>query len=109
MLTMERKIVFFVLASSILLCARRGNAFVPRPYEELLARIAEKYGEGNVERNVDTRNSGAASFLEIICKNRFKKVRINSETKILFLSRVYGWLRNGNFRQMQCRPERTKT
>ena len=61
MLTMDRKIVFFVLASSILLCARRGNAFVPRPYEELLARLAEKYGEENVERNVNTRNSGTQS------------------------------------------------
>ena len=58
MLTMERKIVYFVLAISILLCARRGNAFVPRPYEDLLARLAEKYGEENVERNVNTRNSG---------------------------------------------------
>ena len=61
MLTMERKIVFFVLASSILLCARRGNAFVPQPYEELFARLAEKYGEENVERNVNTRNSGTQS------------------------------------------------
>ena len=58
MLTMERKIVYFVLATSILLCARRGNAFVPRPYEDLLARLAEKYGEENVERNVNTKNSG---------------------------------------------------
>ena len=57
MLKMERKIGFFVLATSILLCARLGNAFVPRPNEELLSNLADKYGESMDERNVNTRGS----------------------------------------------------
>ena len=57
MLKMERKIGFFVLATSILLCARRGNAFVPRPYEELNSNLADEYGESMAERNVNTRGS----------------------------------------------------
>ena len=57
MLKMERKIASFVLATSILLCARRGNAFVPRPNEELLSNLADKYGEAMAGRNVNTRGS----------------------------------------------------
>ena len=52
---MERKMVFFLLATSILLCATRGHAMVPQPYEELLANLADKFGEVMVERNVETR------------------------------------------------------
>ena len=55
MLTMEQKIFFFLVASVILLCARRGHAMVPQPYEELLAKLADKYGEELVERNMERR------------------------------------------------------
>ena len=54
---MELKIVFFVLAISILVCARHGNAFVPRPFKELLSNLADKYGEAMAGRNVNTRGS----------------------------------------------------
>lgn len=55
MLTMEQKIFFFLVASAILLCARRGHAMVPEPYEELLAKLADKYEEELVERNMERR------------------------------------------------------
>ena len=61
---MDRKIVYFALAMSILSCASRGNAFVPRleeefsrAYEELQSNFADKYGEAIAERSVNTRNS----------------------------------------------------
>ena len=55
MLAMEQKMFFFLFATSILLCARRGHAMVPQPYEELLAKLADKYGYEMAERNVETR------------------------------------------------------
>ena len=61
MLRMEWKIVFLVFATSFLLCARRGNAFVPQPNQELLSNLADKYGEAMAERNVNTRGSSGIS------------------------------------------------
>ena len=54
---MAWKVVFFVLATTILSFARRGNAFVHLPYEDLQSNIADKYGDEIVQRNVDVRNS----------------------------------------------------
>ena len=58
MLATERKIALTFLATSILLCARRGHAMVPRPYEDFLAMLANKYRDDIVERNVETMDSG---------------------------------------------------
>ena len=58
MLAMERKIVFFLLATSVLLCAKRGHALVPKPHEELFAKLADKYEDEMVLENVEARNSG---------------------------------------------------
>ena len=55
MLAMEQKMLFFLFATSILLCARRGHAMVSQPYEELFAKLAFKYGDEMAERNVETR------------------------------------------------------
>ena len=55
---MERKIVFFLLATSVLLCAKRGHAMVPKPHEELLAKFANRYGDEMILGNVEARNSG---------------------------------------------------
>ena len=54
---MKRGMIFFILATFILLCAGRGHAKVPRPYEEALADV-NKFGKGLEERMVDPRNSG---------------------------------------------------
>ena len=58
MLAMERKIVFFLLATSVLLCAKRGHAMVPKPYEELFAMLEDKYEDEMVQGSVEARNSG---------------------------------------------------
>ena len=61
---MERKVVFFVFATSILAFARRGNcAFVPRPYEELLSNLADKYGDEMAKRNVYTKDSSGMFYI----------------------------------------------
>ena len=57
MLKMEQKMVFIVLVTSILLCARRGNAFVPRPHEELQSNLADESGQAMAEQNLNTRGS----------------------------------------------------
>ena len=75
MLKMERKIGFFVLATSILLCARRGNAFVPQPYEELLSNLADKYGESMDERNLNTR--GSSGMLNLFRNGYLNRVNEN--------------------------------
>ena len=59
MLAMERKIVFFVLATSIVSSGRRSNAFVPRNYGRSLANLADEYGKILFEQNINTRDSGA--------------------------------------------------
>ena len=59
MLAMERKIVFFVLATSIISSGGRSNAFVPRNYGIRLANLADKYGKTSFEQNINTRASGA--------------------------------------------------
>ena len=59
MLAMERKIVFFILATSIVSSVRRSNAFVPRNYGKSLANLADKYGKILFEQNINTRGSGA--------------------------------------------------
>ena len=65
---MEWKVVFFVLAISFLSFARRGNAFVPRPYEDLQSNLADKYGDATAERSVNARNSsGIFYFLKNEC------------------------------------------
>ena len=74
MLKMERKIGFFVLATSILLCARRGNAFVPQPYEELLSNLADKYGESMDERNLNTR--GSSGMLKLFSNGHLNRVKV---------------------------------
>ena len=56
---MERKIVFFILATSIVSSVRRSNAFVPRNYGKSLANLADKYGKILFEQNINTRGSGA--------------------------------------------------
>ena len=60
---MKRRIIFFILAASILLCAGRGHTKVPRPYEEVLAD-SNKYGKGLEKRMVDTRDSGNLNHAE---------------------------------------------
>ena len=56
MLVMERRMVNLVLATSVLLCAMRVNAKVPRPYEEVVNY--SKYGKELEKRMVDARDSG---------------------------------------------------
>ena len=63
MLKMTRNIIIFLLASAIVLYARRSHAMVPRPLEELLAMLSDKYGSDIVERNVETNDSGSLYFL----------------------------------------------
>ena len=58
MLAMERKIVFVVLATSIISSGRPSNAFVPRNYGKGLANLADKYGKILFEQNINTRSSG---------------------------------------------------
>ena len=58
MLTMGRRGMLFILATSIVLCARRGHSKVFLSYEEVLASLADKNGAELQERTVDTRNSG---------------------------------------------------
>ena len=70
---MEWKVVFFVFATSILAFARRGSAFVPRPYEELQSNLADKVEEEIAERNVNTRDSSGMLYLfKNCCVNREK-------------------------------------
>ena len=57
MLKMGRKIVFIVLAASIMSFARPGNALVLQPYEEPLSNLADRYGDVMAERNVNMRDS----------------------------------------------------
>ena len=59
MLAMDQKIVFFVLATSIVSSGRRSNAFAPRNYGKKLASLADKYGKILFEQNINTRGSGA--------------------------------------------------
>ena len=59
MLAMERKIVFFVLATLIVSSGRRSNAFVPRNYGKSLANLADEYGKILFEHNIIPRGSGA--------------------------------------------------
>ena len=59
MLAMERKIIFFVVATSIVSSGGRSNAFVPRNYGKSLANLADKYGKKFFEANINTRGSGA--------------------------------------------------
>lgn len=62
---MDRKIVFFAFAASILLC---DNAFVPRPYEEFQSNLADDLGNAMAERSVNSRNSsGMLSILKNEC------------------------------------------
>ena len=60
---MTRHMIIFLLASYIVLCARRSHAMVPRPIEERLAMLSDKYGDEMAERNVETRDSGSLYFL----------------------------------------------
>ena len=65
---MEWKVFFFVLAISFLSFARRGNAFVPRPNENLQSNLADKYGDEMTERKVNARNSSGIFY---ILKNEY--------------------------------------
>ena len=60
---MTLKVVSFVLATTFLLFARRGNAFVPRSYEDHQSNLADKYGDAMAERSVNTRNSSGILYL----------------------------------------------
>ena len=63
MLAMERRMVNLVLVTSILMCAMRGNAKVPRPYEEVV-NYSNKYGKELEKRMVDARDSGNSNHTE---------------------------------------------
>ena len=67
-LIMIRKTVLFCLATSILSSAKLSNAFVPRPNEDLLSNLADKYGEPMVERKNEPMYSGKLEFLRISTK-----------------------------------------
>ena len=58
MLAIERKIDFFVLATLIVSCGRRGNALVLGSHEKISENVAEEYGKSLVEKNIIGRNSG---------------------------------------------------
>ena len=60
---MTLKVVSFVLATTFLLFARRGNAFVPRPYEDLQSNLADKYGDAMAERSMNARKSSGIFYL----------------------------------------------
>ena len=59
MMAIERKIVFFALATSIISSGRRSNAFVPRNYEKHLGNLADDDGKTLLEQRIKTRVSGA--------------------------------------------------
>ena len=78
MLTMERLMAFLILAISILLFAKGGNAMAPRSFKQILANLADKYGNEMIERNVEIRNSGNFQFLSML------QLKITKITLIIF-------------------------
>ena len=54
------KIGFFFLATTILLYTGRGHAMVPRPHNQSLGMMADKYGD------METTNSGNLQVFIVI-------------------------------------------
>ena len=54
------KIGFFLLATTIFLCTGRGHAIVPRPHDQSLGMMADKYG------NMETTDFGNLQLFIVI-------------------------------------------
>ena len=80
---------------------------VPQPYEELLAKLADKYGYEMAERNVETRafneeKEGNVLFIIVIWNLYLNKSSLtpNLESITMNCFRIHGRLRNRNIGQM---------
>ena len=69
---MGRYITAFLLASSVLLYSRQSHAFNPQPFEGILAKPADEYGDEMFERNMKPKNSGTLYIVIVHFEDYFK-------------------------------------